>query len=138
MDSSLAESKATRQDVENRDWGRKMEVKRIRATFGDLVVTAVLNESNTARQIWEALPFESEAQRWGDEVYFKTPVDAGEEEPQAEVPSGAVAYWPPGKALCFFFGQKPYSPVNVVGEVEGDAGVLSEVGDGATVRVEAA
>jgi hypothetical protein len=115
-----------------------MEVKRIRATFGDLVVTAVLNESNTARQIWEVLPFESEAQRWGDEVYFKTPLDAGEEEQQAEVPTGVVAYWPPGKALCIFFGQKPYSPVTVVGEVEGDAGVLSEVGDGEAVRVEAA
>jgi hypothetical protein len=115
-----------------------MATKRIRATFGDLVVTALLDESNTARQLWEALPFESEAQRWGDEVYFKTPVDAGEEEPQADVPSGAVAYWPPGKALCFFFGQKPYSPVNVVGEVEGDAAVLSGVGDGAAVRVEAA
>ena len=32
----------------------------------------------------------------------------------------AVAYWPPGKALCLFFGQRPYSPVNVVGEIEGD------------------
>lgn len=115
-----------------------MEVKRIRATFGDVVVTAVLNESSTARQLWEALPVESQAQRWGDEVYFKTPVEAGEEDPQADVPSGAVAYWPPGKALCFFFGQKPYSPVNVVGEVEGDPGVLSEVGDGAAVRVEGA
>jgi hypothetical protein len=138
VDSSLAESKATRQDVGNRDWEGAMEVKRIRATFGDVVVTAVLNESSTARQLWEALPVESQAQRWGDEVYLKTPVEAGEEDPQADVPSGAVAYWPPGKALCFFFGQKPYSPVNVVGEVEGDAGVLSKVGDGAAVRVEAA
>jgi hypothetical protein len=34
--------------------------------------------------------------------------------------------------------QKPYSPVNVVGEVEGDASVLSAVGDGDPVRVEGA
>ncbi len=114
-----------------------MEAKRIRASFGDLVVTAVLNDSSTARQLWEALPVDSRAKRWGDEVYFETPVVAGEEEPQAEVPSGAVAYWPPGKALCFFFGQQPYSPVNLVGEVEGDPGVLSEVADGEAVRVEA-
>ena len=52
--------------------------------------------------------------------------------------SGAVAYWPPGKAICFFFGQQPYSPVNLVGEVEGDPGVLSEVADGDAVRVEIA
>ena len=114
-----------------------MEAKRIRASFGDVVVTAVLNDSGTARQLWEVLPVESQAKRWGDEVYFETPVEAGEEEPQAEVPSGTVAYWPPGKALCFFFGQQPYSPVNVVGEVDGDPGVLSVVADGAPVLVEA-
>ena len=114
-----------------------MEAKRIRVSFGDVVVTAVLNDSGTARQLWGVLPVESRVKRWGDEVYFETPVEAGEEKPQAEVPSGAVAYWPPGRALCFFFGQQPYSPVNVVGEVEGDPGVLSEVADGQTVVVEA-
>jgi hypothetical protein len=115
-----------------------METHRIRVTLGEVVVTAALNESSTARRLWEALPIESQAQRWGDEVYFETPVVVGEEDPQAEVPSGAVAYWPPGKALCLFFGQQPYSPVNVVGEIEGDPGVLSAVGDGEAVRVEAA
>ena len=115
-----------------------METNRIRTAFGELVVTAVLNESDTARRLWEALPFDSEAKRWGDEVYFETPVEVGEEAPQADVPSGTVAYWPPGKALCLFFGQKPYSPVNVVGRIEGDPEVLSAVGDGESVRVEAA
>jgi hypothetical protein len=115
-----------------------MEANRIRATIGDVVVTAVLDDSSTARQLLEVLPFDSRARRWGDEVYFETPVETGEERPQAEVSSGTVAYWPPGRALCFFFGQQPYSPVNVVGEVEGDPGVLSVVGDGEAVRVEGA
>jgi hypothetical protein len=115
-----------------------MGMHRIRATIGDVVVTAVLNDSRTARQLWEALPIESGAKRWGDEVYFEIPVEAGEEDPRAEVSSGAVAYWPPGKALCFFFGQQPYSPVNVVGEVEGDPDVLSKAQDGEPVRVESA
>lgn len=113
-------------------------MSRIRARFGEVTVTALLNESGTALRLWEALPFESRAKRWGDEVYFETPVEVGEEEPQADVPSGTVAYWPPGKALCFFFGQTPYSAVNVVGRIEGDPGVLSEVGDGQAVRVEVA
>jgi hypothetical protein len=111
-------------------------MNRIRVTFGKVVVTAVLNDSSTAQQLRKALPIESRARRWGDEVYFEIPVAIGEEEPQADVPSGTVAYWPPGKALCFFFGQKPYSPVNVVGEIDGDAGALSEVDDGEAVRVE--
>jgi hypothetical protein len=86
----------------------------------------------------DAVPFESTAQRWGEEVYLQTPVDADEEDAQADVPSGTVAYWPPGKALCLFFGQRPYSPVNVVGRIEGDATVLANVKDGEAVRVESA
>jgi hypothetical protein len=109
---------------------------RIRITLGEVVVTATLNESNTARLIAEALPFESKAQRWGDEVYFATAIGAGEEDAQPEVPSGAVAYWPPGRALCLFFGQQPYSPVNVIGVLEGDPRILGVVQDGEPVRVE--
>lgn len=115
-----------------------MEAKRIRASFAGVAVTAVLNDSSTARRLWASLPVDSRAKRWGDEVYFETPLEAGEEEPRAEVPSGTVAYWPPGRALCFFFGQTPYSPVNLVGEVEGDPSVLSGVAEGEAVRVEAA
>ena len=62
---------------------------------------------------------------------------AGEEDAQPDVPSGTVAYWPPGKALCLFFGQTPYSPVNVVGQIEGDPNVLASVRDSDAVHVEA-
>jgi len=110
---------------------------RIRITMESVAVEAELNDSRTAELIRDALPFASVAQRWGDEVYFSIPVEAGDENPRAEVPSGTVAYWPPGRALCLFFGQKPYSPVNVVGRLSGDARMLSIVRDGEPVRVEA-
>lgn len=113
-------------------------MNRVRITLGDVVVTARLDASNTARVLEGAMPLESTAQRWGDEVYFQIPVEIGEENAQADVPFGTVAYWPPGKALCLFFGQKPYSPVNVVGTVEGHAAVLAAVKDGDAVRVECA
>lgn len=110
----------------------------IRITLGQLVVTARLNDSRTADLIVQALPFESKAQRWGDEVYFDAPVHAAEENPQAEVPSGTVAYWPPGHALCLFFGQTPYSPVNVVGQLDGDPTALAQVKEGTPVRMDSA
>ena len=113
-------------------------MSRIQVTVGPVTVTATLNESHTARLIQQALPFESRAQLWGDEVYFSIPVQADEEDPRANVDSGAVAYWPPGKALCLFFGRQPYSPVNLVGQIEGDPTVLSAVGEGNSVRVEPA
>ena len=111
---------------------------RIRITLGDMSVTVTLNDSNTARLVQEAIPFESKAQIWGDEVYFTAPVETEEEDAQADVPSGTVAYWPPGRALCLFFGQAPYSPVNVVGRLEGDPGVLAAVSEAEVVRVEGA
>ncbi|MBU0616464.1 MAG: hypothetical protein KKI02_01980 [Planctomycetes bacterium] len=112
-------------------------MSRIRITLGDVVVTATLNDTKTAQLIRDALPFDASAKLWGDEVYFDTPVTAGEEDAQPDVPSGTVAYWPPGKALCLFFGQTPYSPVNVVGQIEGDSNVLASVRDSDAVRVEA-
>ncbi|MHC5036557.1 MAG: cyclophilin-like fold protein [Planctomycetota bacterium] len=108
----------------------------IRIKAGEVVVRAELNDSQTARAILDALPFSSSAKLWGREVYFDIPVEAGEENAQAEVPSGAVAYWPPGKALCLFFGEKPYSSVNPVGRIEGDPNVLEVVSEGDPIRVE--
>lgn len=99
----------------------------------DLVVA--LNESQTAAELWAALPVESAAQTWGQEVYFTVPVERGPEDAQATVEVGAVGYWPPGSAVCLFFGQQPVSPVNPVGRIEGDPSVLDAVRDGQTVRL---
>lgn len=110
-------------------------MSRLRVSLGEVTVTAVLNNSRTAGLVRDALPFDAEARRWGAEVYFDTSVDADAENPQVDVPSGTVAYWPPGKALCLFFGQRPYSPVNVIGTIEGDSAVLRVVRDGDVVHV---
>ena len=111
-------------------------MSRLRITLGDTIVTVILNNSRTAGLVKDVVPFASTAQRWGKEVYFQTPVEADEETAQADVPSGTIAYWPPGRALCLFFGQEPYSPVNVVGSIEGDATILAAVKDGEPVSVE--
>ncbi len=110
---------------------------RIRITAGAVVVTGTLDDTKTAALFAAALPLRSRANRWGDEVYFDTPVAAPPERPQAAVPPGGIAYWPPGKALCLFFGQTPYSPVNVVGTFDGDPRALEAVKDGDPVTVEA-
>ena len=118
---------------------------RIRITAGDVQATAVLNQSDTARAIWAALPIEARGSTWGDEIYFGIPVDRGEEEARAVVELGDLAYWPPGKAFCIFFGPtpasrgdeiRPASPVNVLGRVDGDPLVFKQVASGSRVRLE--
>ena len=54
-----------------------------------------------------------------------------------------VAYWPPGKAICLFFGPtpigkkdeiRPYSPVNVIGKIKDeDKRFLKDICDGMMV-----
>ncbi len=106
---------------------------------------AELNDSPTARRIWEALPIEGQASTWGDEIYFEIPVVA-EQEPsaRAEVEVGELGYWPMGNAFCIFFGPTPasvaerpraYSPVNILGRVVGDATRLRAVRSGTAVRL---
>ncbi|ACX52252.1 protein of unknown function DUF369 [Ammonifex degensii KC4] len=113
--------------------------------IGTLKLKIALNNTLTARKVWEALPIESKVNTWGDEIYFDIPVELEQERPQETVEIGDVAYWPPGRALCVFFGPtpisgpgeiRPYSPVTVIGKVvEGKLGALKSIRDGEKVRL---
>ena len=126
----------------------EMGDRRISLMAGDVSVTATLNDSRTADLLWDALPLESSASTWGDEIYFRIAVHADEEDDASDVVEmGAVAYWPPGQALCLFFGRTPASrvdeiraasAVNVLGAINGDSTVLKQVRSGARVTVEIA
>jgi hypothetical protein len=123
-----------------------MSVRDIKISVGDITVVAKIGESLTARNIWDTLPVDGTANRWGDEIYFAIPVKI-EEEPDAreDVQVGDLGYWPPGSAFCIFFGPTPAStdeqpraasPVNIFGHIKGDARVFQAVESGSTVRVE--
>lgn len=102
---------------------------------------------NTADAVWGSLPINGKANRWGEEIYFSTPISLHEENSREEVAIGDVAYWPPGKAVCIFFGETPvsqhgepraYSPVNVFAKITGDPTVFKKVRDGDQVTLERA
>jgi len=101
--------------------------REISIEIGALVLDASLNDKSVSRAIYEALPLAVSGQYWGAEIYFPVPVAAENESPQEEVEVGQLAYWPPGNALCIFFGPTPAStssapraasPVTVVGRLE--------------------
>lgn len=108
----------------------------IRIVTDKVQMTATLNESESAKTFYDALPIEGSANRWGDEVYFDIGLSMPEENPQAEVAPGGIAYWPPGTAFCIFFGQTPYSPVNLLGALDGDPEEFAQVKPGEKVRLE--
>lgn len=119
---------------------------RIRTKAAGTIEAVTTGENpETAEAIWAALPMKGTANRWGDEIYFSIPVDLKEEKARAEVEVGSITYWPPGKALCIFFGATPvskhgepraYSPVNVFAKVIGDPTVFKKVRDNDEVLLE--
>lgn len=122
-------------------------MRTIRITAGEISATAELNDSATATAVWNALPLHSKVNTWGDEVYFSIPVSMGDEDPKSVVDIGDIAFWPPGKAFCLFFGPtpasrgnevRPASPVNVIGRVSGDATVFRRVPSGTSIEVDKA
>jgi len=120
--------------------------KTIRISTGNLDIKLQLNETETARSLFEVLPVSSSVNRWGDEIYFSIPLKAGVENGVEEVEIGTVAFWPPGRALCIFFGRTPAStgdkpraasPVTIVGNIIDplDMRQLKEVKSGEKIEV---
>jgi len=121
-----------------------MRLKFFTESTGEVFAEILDKNPKTAKAILQALPIESTANRWGDEVYFETPVKMGLENSVQDVEVGDVAYWPPGRAVCIFFGPTPvskgnrpraYSPVNVFAKIVGDAKVFSKVKDGEKIML---
>jgi len=112
--------------------------------IGEKVFPAVLNDSVTAGQVFDALPLCGDGHRWGDEIYFAVGVDLDTENLQEEVEIGDIAYWRPGRALCLFYGRTPASaselpraasPVTVIGTLSADACALAALTDLNNIRV---
>jgi hypothetical protein len=117
--------------------------EKIALETGKIRFEGTLNDSPGAVRLLEQLPLTLSLSRWGDEYYgncgFPVESDASAREIM-EV--GELALWPPGRALCLFFGPTPAStddrpkaasPVVPVGRVSGDFSQLR--GLGSTIQV---
>ncbi len=121
--------------------------RQITITAGKVSATGSLNTSRTADAIWNVLPITATANTWGDEVYFSIPVKVALQNGKETVSLGDLGYWPPGTALCIFFGRtpvskgneiRPASAVSIFGRLDGDPTAFRAVGDGDKVVVERA
>ena len=122
---------------------------KIKTTQGELSVKKYdEHNKNTLKIILDNLPIEGIVNTWGDEIYFETELEINEEKTQREVEIGELAFWPPGKAICIFFGKTPISesnkpkaasPVNVFGKIiESEINILSKLKNGERISLEIA
>lgn len=120
--------------------------RNIRIAAGPVEMDAMLNGTNTAQAVWNALPITAAANTWGDEIYFGIPVNAALEQGREVVELGDLGYWPPGQAFCIFFGLtpasqgdeiRPASAVTVIGQVSGDTVLFKQVRAGTKITIEA-
>ena len=121
----------------------------IRVRAGATTLDIALDATPTAAALLEALPFESVAQTWGEEVYFEAPLSA-DLEPNARqvVEPGTACFWVEDSSVALPFGRTPISGkdgkpklaarCNVLGRIVGDPRALAKVRSGDRIRVEAA
>lgn len=119
---------------------------KIRIFCNDIEIEADLESTPTAKVIYNSLPLDGAANRWGDEIYFVIPVRIDAEKDATDIIEvGDVAYWPEGSCFCIFFGKTPESTdeeikaaskVNIFGKIIGYVDVFKTVKNGDLILVE--
>jgi len=118
----------------------------IQMTAESVTVNAELYDTPTGKAVADALPIEGIVNRWGGEIYFSIPLSVElETESRDVLEPGEIAFWPPGKAFCIFFGTTPASQsdecraasaVNVFGKITDDLSDLWNIEHGSDIRIE--
>jgi hypothetical protein len=123
-----------------------MYMKKAIITCGRFSFDAEFLDTKTTQMMFREMPFTGSVNFWGDEIYFPLSFTAElEENAKEEVEVGTLAYWPPSKAFCIFFGPTPvstsslpkgYSAVNICGKIHGNLDDLRKLSPGEKIKVE--
>src|SRR5437870_3636027 len=100
---------------------------RIRISWNMDEVIGVMRETPTTHSLQKVLPCSSTANTWGEEVYFRIPLEAElESDAKQVVEPGTICFWVEGRSLAIPFGPTPISrgsecrlvtKVNLLGKV---------------------
>ncbi|MBD22173.1 MAG: hypothetical protein CL572_00710 [Alphaproteobacteria bacterium] len=120
--------------------------KKCKICIKNFEIIVDLNNSETAKKIWDSLPINSKINVWGEEVYFYVSASAELESDAKEVINfGEIVYWSAGKAIAIGFGKTPISvgdeirladKCNVWGKTKFDLKKLKNINSGCEVLVE--
>lgn len=121
-------------------------MEKIILKIGPISLAVKLLDTPTAKEILKHIPFTSIVNTWGNEVYFKTPVNVLKESDAKDiVKAGEIAFWVEGNCIAIGFGPTPISQeneirlaakTNIWGQSLTDVRLLSAAKDGDLVSVE--
>lgn len=120
----------------------RQEMTEITLTFGDTVVTAQMDNSETTRAFLDRLPLTISMNRYADREYYASIPELPENE--EEIPdfeNGDITYYTAGKSLAIFFGNEgnsSQSDLIRMGRITTDLSAFDGMPDAVTVTIEAA
>lgn len=111
----------------------------IEMAFGDTVMTAALDDSETSRAFIEMLPLTLSMSRYADREYYAA-IDELPENGEAieDFENGDVTYYTAGKSLAIFFGNADTSSQSGLirmGRITSDLRLFDSVGENVEVKI---
>lgn len=93
-------------------------------------IPILLEDKEIADKVKNIIPYRTKVKIWKDEIYFEIPIEIKAKNLVKKVKSKEVCYWPPGRAMCIFFGiSQPYTPVIPLGRAIGPLDDLKELSE---------
>ena len=121
-------------------------MKKIILKFKDKELILNLRDTPTANMIYDSLTFFSIVKKWGEEIYFETPVKIElEDNARAVVEIGEIAFWTGGSAIAIGYGKTPISkeneirlisPCNIWADSNFDKSYIAQIRENEIVEIE--
>ena len=123
-----------------------MEIKKIKIEFLSNFIVVELNNTDTAKKIYNSCPIRSITNIWGNEIYFETAIKVKKDKTAKDIINlGEIAYWVEGSSIAIGFGPTPISKAdeirlvtkaNIIGKTKSNLSLLGMVNSGEIVIVE--
>ena len=121
-------------------------MKKIKIKFSNNFIIVELNNTDTAKKIYNSCPIRSITNIWGNEIYFETAIKVTKDKTAKDIINlGEIAYWVEGSSIAIGFGPTPISKAdeirlvtkaNIIGKTKSNLSLLGMVNSGEIVIVE--
>ena len=121
-------------------------MQKIKINFLNNFIIVELDNTDTAKKIYDSCPLRSITNTWGNEIYFETAIKVTKDKTAKDIINlGEIAYWVEGSSIAIGFGPTPISKAdeirlvtkaNIIGKTKSNLSLLGMVNSGEIVIVE--